>query len=253
MAEHFVGRKRTIHTTNGGGEALLKLLTSVGSHIAATPDEEAVVAFLKLRLNKGSGWRAFSLDPPGPELAATERLRALARITAEAARRLAHPQGPLDPSLSAAQEELRLLYLAMVVILYDMIGDELPPEAPLAPPALGLSPEEQRELDIWHIQVEWADVKRREGPEGVLVMLDRLAALVEAAEPTLANRERLMHCHEGRYDQFKELEDVPNQIAALQQVAALAADEEYRRAAESVIEDLRAAAKRPRPWWRRLF
>jgi hypothetical protein len=238
MAEHFVGRKRTIHTSNGGGEALLKLLASVGSEIAATPDEKAVVAFLQRRLAKGSGWRAFDLDSPDRE--PDERLLALAHITAEAARRLARPQGPLDPSLIAAQQELRLRYLAMVVILYDMIADALPPAPPLAPLALGLSQEEQRELDIARIEQEWGDVLRREGPAGALGTLDRIAALLGAAEQTDANRERLMHCHEERHRLFEEMEDVLNQIAALQQVAALATDEEYRRVVESAIADLRA-------------
>jgi hypothetical protein len=239
MAEQFYGRKSSIYVSDGGGEVLLDVLIAVGRHMAATPEETAVVTYLQRCRSRGAGTRAFSLEGPDPELADTGRLLALAEITAECARRLA-AQRP-DPLLAAVPDdpERRRTYLALMLILHEMIGDALPEDHPaLTPPRLNLTPDERRDLEVERIWRRMPDLRRRCEPAEILEELDRMALLLSTAEPSEENRIARMHCQEARHRQFEEMGDREQQIATLREIAALTPDEEYRQAAEEAIQEL---------------
>jgi hypothetical protein len=242
MAEQFYGRKSSIYVSNGGGEILLDTLIAVGRRIAATPEESAVVSFLQQRRSGGAGCRAFSLEPPDHELEGAGRLLALARITAECARRLASRKpDPLLADVVPDREDLRRTALALLLILHEMIGDALPADhPPFGVPRLDLPADERRNLEVELIWRRLPDLRRRCEPEEILKELDRMAALLRMAEPNEANRMARLQCQEARHRLFEEMDNRTGQIETLREIAALTPDEEYRQVVEEAMQELLA-------------
>lgn len=123
MAEHFHGRRITVHTSNGGAEQMLNAWLALGRRMDHTDDLDAVLTFLQYRVQLGAGWKAFALDPPPTEIESPGRLACFARTVAAFAEQLM--QEVPDPTLTTIDwdRNLRLQWLANMLDLLEILAD----------------------------------------------------------------------------------------------------------------------------------
>jgi hypothetical protein len=112
MAEHFRGRRLTVHTSNAGANEMLNAWLVLGRRLAATEERDAVLAFLQTRIERGDGWKAFSLNPPPNEISSPSRITVLAQILTTFAEELAKDQPDLSLTNICWSHDLRLGWLA---------------------------------------------------------------------------------------------------------------------------------------------
>lgn len=110
--------------SSGALETLYGAWVTLGTEMAGTPDEEAVVAWLDdRRMYGGDSARAFSLNPPTEELASRERLLFLKRLVAATREKLDQPEP--DPDVFEAvvwTDELRAEWICRLVKLEELLG-----------------------------------------------------------------------------------------------------------------------------------
>lgn len=236
MAEHFRGRDHTAHFTNGGGEQLLVALVQAGEKMAASPDLEAVLGFLRERLNYGSGCRSFDLWPPPEELASPGRLRCLAALVARFADDLA--RGQPDPRLDVVWGRgLELSWLARVITLYELINEALPAGAePLAALALPLTAADRAQCDYERLASRLAEHCRRverglaqRDPNVELRLLGRMLAALADLGPSRERASLASQCLARQCDLLLGLGDREGATLALREAVAQEPDEEMRR------------------------
>ncbi|WP_271766748.1 hypothetical protein [Aquimarina algiphila] len=123
MAEHFYGKNHTLHTSNKGGEELLKGLIGVSNKLQETTSIIKVRFFLENQLKQGSGWKAFSLNPniDYPELFEnTNNLITLINIIKHFGNELTKTQPKLDCDIDWTRD-LRCKWLAKTLELHEII------------------------------------------------------------------------------------------------------------------------------------
>jgi hypothetical protein len=245
MAEHFYGRQHTVHTSNGGGEAMLRAWIQVGQKMELTPHTEAVLEFLRGRLLSADGARSFSLDPPPLQLAGTGQLRCFAAMVAGFADDLA--RGCPDPELEVGWDrELELAWLAKMLDLYDLISEALPRGAePLKPLSPALTPCDRVRCEYHRLsdrltehdqRVQRGQVSR--DPRVKLSLVDRLLAALAEQDPSPTRTSLTVHYLETRGELLLELGDRAGGIEALREAAAVEPDGEMRQALAEYVAAL---------------
>jgi hypothetical protein len=236
MAEHFWGRRHTVHTSNRGCEEMFHAWIQVGENIGPTPQTEAVLEFLRSRLQLGDGVRSFSLDPPPPELAEPGRLSCFATMVAGFADDLA--RGRPDPRIKVGwNQELELIWLAQMLDLYDLINEALPPGTePLNPLTPALTHRNQAQCEYYRLCNRLADHNRRiergqmpRDPRAKLDLVDRILRALAEQEPSLDRSRAAAHYLNIRGELLLGLGDRASGIKTLREAADVEPDSEMRR------------------------
>ncbi|WNG24316.1 hypothetical protein F0U62_10025 [Cystobacter fuscus] len=134
MAEQFESNEGVVHFSNGAVESLYRAWSSLGRELARTSEQASVVDWLQAKLVRGgAGGRAFSLNPPPPELNSEPRLVFLAGLVTETALRIARNEPEFLPEIEW-DDDLRASWLARLMDLHELLRKALP--AWCAPPSM---------------------------------------------------------------------------------------------------------------------
>lgn len=250
MAERFDGATCSVHFANDVLVEILHAWLELADRLPRGPDVEAVTEFLESRLELPGGRRSFSLSPPPAEIAAPGRLAVLAGLVAEFARDLAREEP--DPELTDVEwdRDLRLLWLAQMCELHDLVRAANPPDAaPLPTLAPDLPEADRLRVELLRLLDRKYDVQRRAKTgtgevtsRTVLDLLDRIVALAEQEPPSEYRTRTLIRQHSDRSEAYLDLGDRPAAAEALRTAAALVPEEAYRQALWEMAEDIERAA-----------
>lgn len=121
MAEHFYGKSKALHMSNGAAEMFIAGLLYVACENSTVIAHQEVQQFLRERLECGDGGRSFTLYPIPQELDSPERLDFLALCTRLFANLLV--LGRVPPSLAEDlyDRELELRFIAFASEFYDLL------------------------------------------------------------------------------------------------------------------------------------
>lgn len=185
MSESFVRGAWYVSFSSGAFETLLGALVILGERtgIERTEEGRETIAFVRDRLARKLGARAFRLEPVVAELAVPARLRTLAMLVGEFAHDLARAQPDRTLTDIAWDRDLRLSWLARVELLHEMLADALPKDEGAAPLVLELDDATAAEVDAERLLHVHRMVKRGP-PAEAIAHIDRALALLASAGAT---------------------------------------------------------------------
>ena len=240
MAEHFRGRRLTVHTSNGGAKEMLNAWLVLGRRMAATDELDAVLAFLQTRIERGNGWKAFTLDPPPDEISSPSRITVFAQMVITFARELAKDQP--DPSLTniSWDRDLRLLWLAKTLDLLEILAELVPlPADGLFRPDLGLAELEQVRCEVNRVRNRQTEALRRGATaETKLELADRMLELLSQLPAEEGRDAQLYAAHHARADLLLEVGDIAGSVAEMRMALEMERDPRFREESASIIDDL---------------
>lgn len=231
MSETFRGKSGTVRFSSGAIEALLRSWLEVGELLARTPDERAVLEWLRQRLDEmAPGGRAFPLDPPPPELASAHRLNFLARLVAATAMEIASGQPASIPEVNWT-DALRGSWLMRLQDLYLLIQEALPASETLPPleELRRLAPKDRMELQLQRL-LDGLERRRGAGAEEVVAAIDAILAHLQSSGLVPERGALVARLLMERADALLEMGDAHGAAAALEQAAIHEQDPALRTA-----------------------
>jgi hypothetical protein len=231
MSESFVRGAWYVSFSSGAFEALLGALVILGERTAAvrTQGGREVVAFLRERLARKPGARAFRLEPVIPELDDPARLRMLAMLVGEFAHDLARAQPDRTLTDVAWTRDLRLSWLAQVELLHEMLADALPKDEGAAPLLLELDDATAAEVDAERLLHIYRMVKRGP-PADAIAHIDRALALLATAGATRRRAHTVVQMMGDKADLLVKTGDRKRAAKTLCEAARLSTDAELAQA-----------------------
>ncbi len=242
MSECFVRGAWHVSFSNGALESLLGALVILGERmgIARTEGGREAMAFVRERLARKPGARAFKLEPVTAELADPARLRALAVLVGEFAHDVARAQPDRALTDIAWDRDLRLSWLARVELLHEMIADALPKDEGAAPLLLELDDATAAEVDAERLLHTYRIVKRGP-PADAIAHIDRALALLATAGATRRRAQTVVQLIGDKADLLVKTGERKRAAQVLVEAARLSSDPEVAQA----MLDYAASLDRP--------
>lgn len=240
MAEHFSGRGRTVHTSNGGAESLFEGLIYLAR--AKAPDTELtfIADWLQGRLDRcGPGMRSFDLDPPPDELSTGNRLELLAGLVRAYAEELTK-EVP-DPNMTDISWDrgLRLRWLAMLVEWHSMIAEAYcgNPKIPSLDQA-NCAVRDRTAVAIYRLLNRDIDLCRQHSDKERLNGVEWILRLMLENELEDFSQADFVRWLDTRAELLERMGDLAGAAATLRAASLLTRDAEYREALEEIATEL---------------
>lgn len=215
---------------------MLAAWVAIGEGLPSSTALVAVLEFLRDRLNRYDGGRAFRFDPPPEEIKSPERLRAFAKVVAEYANQLAGDHRTAATAWFHDDRELRLRWLAQMLDLIDIVHAGVDDDGPAASLSdFPLSGADQQLCQLFRLRNRQLDLKKRGAAPEVRLDVSNQILTILLSDPQSVSMDNMISFEYLERASLRHEDDLAAIAAELKNALRYERDCEARKELEDLI------------------